>query len=153
LPIYIVKDSLLRVSLVRAPDESVLELMLDQIADTRTFEWKEYRGPLWITLYPPVKFEPHYRKDKRPMAVDEFELKGIESLATQGWRLDAKVGDTEEGSEMEQIITNYAFPTVGKILSKTDPEGTINSKELENSIKADLISAEWRRTNRRKRTP
>jgi hypothetical protein len=86
------------------------------------------------------------------MAADEFKLNGIESLANQGWRLEAHVADAEEGSEMEETITKYAFPTVAKLLDKNDPEAPLDPKALAASMKADLIATEWRRTNRRKRT-
>lgn len=139
MPLYLVRHPHLEISIIKAANVDELQLILDRIGNPEIFEWKEYRGPLWVTFAPPLTFKPRYREDRRPMDETEFELEGVAALAKEGWRL--KCWPSEE--EMEDAITAYGYPTVKRILDNQEAE-ELDPQTLEGAIKKDTARVAWR---------
>lgn len=115
MPLYLVRWSHGRVSLVRAQNEDDLTDLIDGCGSPNDCTWKMYGGPVWIDFNLPGIERANAPHPGPPEAEDfRFESSGnkLPNLVPQVF------GDIDTYDEMHDGLMKWAFPNLWKVVDK-----------------------------------
>lgn len=152
MPLYLVRWPGMSASLVSARDEEDLLDTLDQVADSEGASWALYRGPVWVDFDIPARYRIEEKAPDEPLRPDEIVVDDVEKVEKMG-AFELSSPGCDHASEMHERITKRAFPSLHRALYGQEEEPT--EEELKAAVHAELqqlVSAEWRKAAREKRT-
>jgi hypothetical protein len=152
MPVYLVRWPDLSAALVKAGSEDELVEILDEVANPDGCTWSIYRGPLFLEISLPVRFEVKERDGRAgPIPPQDILVEDVSELH-EGAFLEVEIAGADTGGDMSEAIEKRAFPHVFKARHGRDDDPT--DDELREAVRAELrtlVRASWRREHVRRR--
>jgi hypothetical protein len=146
MPIYLVRWPDLSAALVKAGSEEELVLVLDEVGNAEGCTWSVYRGPLFIELSLPARFDLKEGAGQAgPVRPEDIVVDDVSALL-EGAQPQVALAAGDTGADMSDAIERKAFPHVFR--ARHSRRAGATEDQLREAVAKELqalVHASWRR--------